>query len=165
MNYLLKEKITYRTDLPADEVLDRVNSIAEPVRMIRTVFGKRNKDYEGHVIDNKFYISRIIRYKNSLLPKIQGEVISNANGSTINIKMEPVIPGIIILILFACIFSYMVYNSVWPVLNGAANTTLQLPLLIVLLLLYPIIIAVYNYEASIAKRDLKHLFEARIIST
>jgi hypothetical protein len=59
----------------------------------------------------------------------------------------------------------MVYNSVWPVLNGAANTTLQLPLLIVLLLLYPLIIAVYNYEASIAKRDLKHLFEASIIST
>ncbi len=91
MKYLPFENITYRTKLEPEEIQKRINEVVEPKKTFRMtgIFGRRNhKPYEGSINGNSFSIMRIISYRNSFLPIINGIIEKDFNGNKINVKMR-----------------------------------------------------------------------------
>lgn len=74
--------------LPAEKAIVAIQNATEPRRWFRSPFGAR-REFEGTVGNDTFKISRIIRYRNSFLPVIEGRVESIGNASRVSITMRP----------------------------------------------------------------------------
>lgn len=85
------DKIVFDTKLSQEEVSNRLNAVIEPRKFFRiSLSGKKNKMlYEGEIKGTSFKISRIINYRNSFLPVVFGEIISDGNQTRVIIKMRP----------------------------------------------------------------------------
>ncbi|MFS4470678.1 hypothetical protein [Chryseobacterium sp. T20] len=86
MKYLPFERITYKTNLSEEEVLTRLSGFVEPKK-----FGLgRNyiKEYEGSIHNNSFEISRVIQYRNSFLPQINGRIQNGNDGVKIQVTLS-----------------------------------------------------------------------------
>jgi hypothetical protein len=88
MKFLPYEHLKIHTALNREVVLRRLDNVSEPKRYFR-FFGSRTRPYEGRREDSHFQISRIIGYRNSFLPMINGDVQSEINGCSIDITMHP----------------------------------------------------------------------------
>jgi len=83
------ENLIYETNLSENELIERLCLLIEPKQIFRFVFGMRNSiSYEGNISYNRFEISRIIRYKNSFLPQISGEIEESNSSTLIKVKMR-----------------------------------------------------------------------------
>jgi hypothetical protein len=87
--FLPYDNLVIRTELPAAELLLRLNNITEPGSPFRAFTGKPNKKYYGIITDNTFVLTPIIRYRNSFLPLIKGEIIGNGSVTEVRIRMRP----------------------------------------------------------------------------
>lgn len=91
MKYFPFENITYQTKLEPKEILEKINEVIEPKKTFRStgIFGSSDhKPYEGSINENSFSITRIIGYRNSFLPRINGVVEKGFNGTKIRVKMK-----------------------------------------------------------------------------
>ena len=70
------------------EVISAIQSATEERRRFRVPFSN-SRDFEGVVYDDRFEISRIIRYRNSLRPLISGRVEPSPLGTRLAIVMRP----------------------------------------------------------------------------
>ena len=109
-----------------------------------------------------FDIQRIIRYKNSSLPKI---IERDFNGIAIKVKMRLHIS----VIVFLCIWCGLVGFACVTVLTQSFNSSefisvILLPLGI-LFLVYLRTMGFFKYESNKSKKDLQTLFEADIIES
>lgn len=161
MKYLPIEHITYKTKLSSEEVSKKIEEVIEPKKTVRinNIFKKRNhKPYEGYIHENTFNIKRIINHRNSFLPIINGTIKQNSNETTIRVKMK--------LHTFVIVFM-----SIWLGLTGivflllliktGANFLVLVPG-IMLILGYLLMIISFKWESRKTKKQLAHLFEAKI---
>ncbi len=81
------EKLTINTSLHTTEALQKLQAVIEPKRTIRWGYSK-HKPYEGVIEGLHFTVSRILGYRNSFLPIIQGEIKPELNGCSIHISMS-----------------------------------------------------------------------------
>jgi hypothetical protein len=90
MNFLPVENLTFKTTLSQVEVINRLKENIEPEKALR--FGLFRKDsskpYEGYLTEKYFNIKRIIGYRNSFLPRINGSIKSENRGTNIKVKMQ-----------------------------------------------------------------------------
>ncbi|MBX9625886.1 MAG: hypothetical protein K2X82_18950 [Gemmataceae bacterium] len=93
--------------LPPAEVMARLAAAVEPVRWVRWPFEPPGRPFEGEVGPNEFRVTRVIRYRNSFRPDIEGRVVWTPDGS--------VIEGTAALQLWAAAFM-----SVWLACAGLA---------------------------------------------
>ena len=86
------------TNLSRQETIEKVASFVEPKKWFR--FFHEGKPFQGKCSQEGFRITRIIRYRNSFLPIINGNYLNGSNGTTIQIKMvlHPIV------IAFMCIW-------------------------------------------------------------
>ncbi|MBK4732957.1 hypothetical protein JJD41_24270 [Oxynema sp. CENA135] len=82
------EQFTIVTALDPDAVRQRLSTVVEPPKTFRWRWGNPDKPYQGEIGDRSFKISRIIHYRNSFLPIIDGRIEPNENGSKISINMK-----------------------------------------------------------------------------
>lgn len=142
------------SELPKEIVIEKLNSITDENVLIRTK--STSKKFEGWINNNSFSISRIINYRNSYLPIIKGNFISQNNNSTlIEIKMQ--------MNMFATIFM-----SIWFLVSGGIFLSVLFSqveskkfeansIIIILGFLifgYLIMILGFNYEAKKSKEIL-----------
>ncbi len=72
------QRVTLRTQLPAEVVLQRLAANVEPARWLRNPFSRdAHKQYEGAITADAFKLMRIIRGRNSFLPVVVGRVRSD----------------------------------------------------------------------------------------
>lgn len=91
MLFLPFESLTITTHLNPDEVRERLFNVIEPPKRFRSsgLFSKpSSKPYEGTISGNSFRIHKIINYRNSFLPIIEGKICPETMGCKINIKMN-----------------------------------------------------------------------------
>lgn len=163
--FLPYENITYRTKLKEEEVINRLNNFVEPEKIFRfNFFGNgSSKSYEGDILGNKFYINRIINYRNSFLPRITGTVRTEVYETTIKVKMRLSI-FVVIFLCFWCIATcsfcflglFFSYKS-----NTFYNGSL-VPLGM-LLFAYCLTMGGFKFESYKSRKHLLNLFEAEII--
>ena len=158
MKYLPFEHIIYRTNLPEQEVIQRLSDHVQPKK-----WGFRNnrtKDYEGFVEGDRFEINRIIENRNSFLPQINGVVQKKNNETEIEVTMR--LQGFVLgfLIMF-CGFVVSFFIAV-------ATTEKKSPIfflmpLFMLLFIYVLTRVGFKWESRKSKAYLKERFEAEII--
>lgn len=165
MNFLPKETLIFKTKLKEDEVISRLSQSVEPEKLIRSgLFGSTNtKPYEGTITGKNFSIRRIIKYRNSFLPRILGSVEQDIQGTSIKVKMRLHIFVLCFLFIWcsgALIGLFFMAKNV--VDNKGFDPWFFMPIGM-LLLVYVLTIAAFKYESGKAKNDLKTLFEAEML--
>ncbi len=165
MKYLPKETLTFKTNLKEDEVITRLAHSIEPEKLIRSgLFGFGGaKPYEGKITGYTFSIKRIIKYRNSFLPRIIGQVERDMQGTSIKVKVRLQIFVLVFLFVWcsgALIGLFFIAKNV--IVNKAFDPWFFMPIGM-LLFVYILTIAAFKYESSKSKKDLKTLFEAEMI--
>jgi hypothetical protein len=171
MNILPYENITYKTHLSKEEILNRLNQETEPKQWIRMtgIFSSGNhKAYEGVVNQNSFKISRIIGYRNSFLPRIEGEIEEKVEGNSkitlIHIKMRLHT----FVLVFLCVwlsFMFLATTFLIPIFKQEiSNPSISNLASIIPFLMIPFIslitILAFHYEGNKSKIFFENLFEA-----
>ncbi len=158
MKYLPYEHIVYRTNLSEQEVIRRISDFVEPKKF---GLGKnRIKEYEGFVNNNSFEISRVIQYRNSFLPKINGVIQKNNYETEIQVTMKLDL-FVLIFLIFWCSISASVFVMI-------SLTEKKMPIesfmpLLMLVFVYILTMLCFKFESKKSKEYLKKSFEAEII--
>ena len=168
--FLPFEKYTIRTGLSQEEVTKRLRRITESTKPftlnIFKAFNSSGAEYLGQVSERSFKISRVISYRNSFLPVIEGKVSTYLHKTEIEISMT--------LNLFVKVFLI-----IWFSLLGIPTVFILFVLIRRLIhfyfkdfspfLLIPVGMFIFGYlltvlafkpEARISKSRLNELFEA-----
>lgn len=161
MKYLPYERITYKTNLSEQEVLTRLSGFVEPKK-----FGLgRNpmKDYEGSINNNRFEISKVIQYRNSFLPQINGR-IQNDDGTQIQVTLS-LHAFVSFFLIVWCSFAlfFFIGVSIRDIREKEISVEFFLPLLM-LLFVYALTMVGFKSESKQSKEYLRRSFEAEIIS-
>lgn len=91
MKYLPYENFMLTTPLTESQVEIRINNLIEPrkrMRMRSVFMQPRSKPYEGELHGNRFSIRKIISYRNSFLPEIEGNIWYAENKTSIHVRMR-----------------------------------------------------------------------------
>ncbi len=84
------ENFTFTTKLPLNIVMERLTKNVSPKSTNVFSFNRdMSKTYTGKILANSFEISRVINYKNSFLPNINGTLNTFLGKTEIAIKMKP----------------------------------------------------------------------------
>jgi hypothetical protein len=107
MKFLPYERMKIHTALSSEEVLKRLDKVIEPERASYSrLFEANTKPYQGSIVGSHFEISRIIGYKNSFLPVIEGDVQTENSGCFIYITMQPQILLLLVTIFWLGVQGY-----------------------------------------------------------
>lgn len=165
--YLPIEKFVYVTRLRPDEVLDRLESVTEPRKNLRIgVFSlfsaDRHREYEGEIRENAFRISRIIYYRNSFLPTIQGSVSEDDGRTLIRVKMQLNDFVKVFVIIWMSLVSIAVIGMTLAVLTSRTfHPTLLIPYGM-WVFGYLLTVVAFKLEALKSKRFFATLLQAEI---
>jgi hypothetical protein len=165
MKYLPTENITFKTELTEKEIINRLSDLIQPAKTFR--FGifspSSSKSYEGLINGQTFDIKRIISYRNSFLPRINGIIERDVDGSRIKVKMRLHTFVTVFLCIwcggagFACVaFLSQAFR------NSKFNPGALIPLGM-LIFVYGLVMAGFKYESSKSKQYLRSIFEADVI--
>lgn len=124
---------------------------------------KDHKPYAGHLWDDYFKARRIIHYRNSFLPQINGKFVEQGDYREIKIKMTLHPFSIVFLILFVFFILTGFLVLLIQDLNAGEFELLSFwPFLIILPSLL-IILPVFNWEVRKSVKDFKAFFKAEEI--
>jgi hypothetical protein len=160
MIFLPIEKITYKTILKEDEIINRLEDIIEPKKIFRGWLFCNNstRPYEGEIKNNTFKLQRIIGYRNSFLPKIKGVIYNELGGTIIKVKMRLSV----FVIVFICIWTIGMGLGCIAFMTQPLSFFTFIPFGL-LLFMYALTMGGFKYESRKSKNDLKYLFETEII--
>lgn len=161
--FLPFENITYQSRLDSDQILSRLSKVVEPKKTFRMkgIFSSGDhKPYEGTIEGNTFSINRIINYRNSFLPRIEGTIEKDLRGSNVVVKMR--------LHAFIFIFAFfwlgavgigcmVVLFSLWN--NEPIEPVAFVPFAMILFF-YVLVTGAFKYESIKSKKYLAELFAA-----
>lgn len=165
MKYLPAENIVYKTKLKEEEILKRLSGIIEPKKTFR--FGESSnggsKPYEGQINDHSFDIQRIISYRNSFLPRINGIVERDFDGVTIKVKMRLHVFVIVFLGIFGSGFVLACLGLLAMLIRRSEFNIEPLFPFGMLIFVYLLALGGFKSESNKSKKELQALFEADIM--
>jgi WD40 repeat protein len=131
LNILPHYTFTIQTQAPFQIVFKRLSEKVEPPKMIRFGWFRCHLPYEGTVSEDGFKISRVIHYRNSMLPIIRGRFERSVKMTLVQIDMN-IHPASISFLIFFCFIWYgfggiIALMSGW---NGSTLLFLNLPTLL-----------------------------------
>jgi len=145
---------TLYSTLPPDKAIQILSSSINKnsPKSISNFLGLDGDDekFRGSIEGNSFKIMRIIHYRNSFVPVIQGTFTPSLQGSIIRGYMRCHVFAILIMILIMSVFCIQTYHS-----HNQSNVIILFPLFLIVLIcvgFYP--------EAHIAKNFLRDTFQA-----
>ncbi len=119
--------------------------------------------YEGKISGRYFHINRIIRHRNSFLPRISGTIQPEIDGTIIEVKMQLHVAVIVFILIWcsACVFTILAL-LISMIGNKEFHLVACLPLGM-LLFMYALTMGGFKSESSKSKKYLLELLEAEII--
>lgn len=153
------QKLVFDSPLSQEEAVRRLRrEVAKPVSGWRWV-EKRTEKFEGTVSGEGFRISRIIRYRNSFLPVIQGRISPFGAGVRIEVTMK--LHGIVLVfaLLWLGFVGFPVLGAVLQFLTtGRFEEAAWFPC--AMLVLFFLMTAIgFEIEAHKARKLLSRIFE------
>ena len=166
MNLLPYERIISKSSLSEAEALKRLSESVEPSSRNFTLFSRNypDKAYQGKIDGYEFDIARVIRYRNSFLPRITGTIRSEYDGTVVDVKMklDPMV------LVFMCIWCGMVGFGGCMIFISTLGKGFQPAILIpagMLLFACVMVVGGFKAESSTSRKDLKEIFKAEIIES
>ena len=161
MKYLPYENVTFESKLNKEEIMKRISGMIEPSRTYRKFIAGRGgqKPYEGSIYLNIFNMSRVIAYRNSFLPIIEGRVEEDFGTTKINVRMRLNT----FVLVFICIWCGGVGIGFFAMLTYSIGTGRFEPATLItlgmLLFGYALVTLGFKYESIKSKNFLKDLFD------
>ncbi|PAX51609.1 hypothetical protein [Brunnivagina elsteri] len=168
MKFLPYERLTIYSHLAPESAMQKLTDVVEtsPNKKLR---GSMIKPYRGEITGYKFKISRIINYKNSFLPVINGEIKSAMDGCCIHLKMQPHVMVICFMIVWSSplisLLLMAVFATITPLIfpklvtvSGSISIEIILVLLGFLLFAYSLVTIFFKMESTKSKAFFRELF-------
>lgn len=139
--------------------LTAMQAVTEPEKAFRFNWPSSGNErrFEGEISGDGFHVRRIIGYRNSFLPVIDGTVHAQASGSRISIRMRPFIFVYVFAAVWLSISLSVLAAAPWP--QGTFMGLLMAAFL------YLMVMAGFWFEASKQKQTLRAIFNARVDTT
>lgn len=87
MAFIPYEHLEIQTSLALDEAVAGISKIVEPKKLFRNPFNRNHAAFQGEVRPDGFKISRIIHYRNSFLPTVNGRFEPSSVGTRVAVTM------------------------------------------------------------------------------
>jgi len=163
---IIFEKVRFYSPLSREELVTKLATKVRPIPWIKfTGFGmpKHGKVFEGELAKDGFRLQRIINYKNSFLPKLNGKFVEKVNGTEIIVTIRPDMSVMIFLVLW---FAFFGVGSFATLFNFSAETfRIDMLFPAMMILIGGGVAALITYgEKNIAKSALKKILEAEIMA-
>lgn len=144
------EDITYRTILSADDALIRINSD-----------GRYDYVSRGSK-DAAFSIKRIISYRNSFSPIIEGFISEDITGTIVRVKMRL---HRFVLIFSICCFCFSLFATIASIKTMISDgfDIIYLTPFGMLIFLYLMVYGGFKFESMKVKEDIRSILDAEII--
>ena len=94
------KRLVFQSSLSREEIIRRLTIEVASCGSGGWLFERRTQDFEGLVSDEGFKISRVIRYRNSFLPIVEG-------------KFSPIVNGVRIDVTMRLHFAVLLFSIVW----------------------------------------------------
>ena len=82
------QRLVFESQFSKEEIIRRLIAEVASRRISFGIFESRREKFEGEVSENGFKISRIIRYRNSFRPVIEGEFSPLVKGVRIDVRLR-----------------------------------------------------------------------------
>lgn len=147
-----------RTMMRPEAARETLAAHTEEKRLFRLRWPSEHNDarFEGEVSAGGFNITRVIGYRNSFVPVVEGEIASDGAGSRIIVRMRPMTFVIVFLFAFA-IFPLSLLPTAFS--QGGTPTTTLFPLFFIGFA-YALSMGGFWFEASKQERTLREIFKA-----
>ena len=164
MKILPSEKLTLITEFSKTEVIEKLKSSSIP----KQSFNNRNKiiltdkKFEGSINDDCFNVTRIINYRNSFLPVINGKINDKLNGAEIEIELKPAsfVKGLMTLWFGGVSFAFI--TTLFGAILGETPIHVVIFPLFMLLMGFGILKFGFSTESENSKKDLMEVLQAKI---
>lgn len=153
MNILPFEQLRYRTKLSKEEILARLTQNVKEEKLSLFFRPRSERPYAGEITDNQFKLKRVISYKNSYQPIVNGEITEDQYGTKVDVKMN----------MHKFILAFALFGALMIPAIFYFNPMFQEKIWVVglLALLQPVmIVGFFKYESTKSKKYFKELFEA-----
>ncbi len=153
------EKFTIHSSRNPDRVRETLLTVVEPRKIWRWYFTNPDKPYQGEIGDRAFQIVRIINYRNSFLPLINGRITPEGTGSQIEISMSlhPVV-FIFMLVWLGMVGNIGILFLIAALSEGTFEPAALVPLGMFLFVCLLVFVG-FKPEAAKAKKFLRELLE------
>lgn len=158
MNIFPFKTYTLPTAEPLAQVKQRLANHIEKPKLVRWHFSRDHAPYQGTMTDLGFEIHRIIHYRNSFLPNIQGQFSSLPTGTAVHITMQlhPLI------LVFMCAWLGIWYMAMIPIaLFGNTAPLMGIGFLGLPIVVFGIFLGVFHYEAERSHQDLTQILRGQ----
>ncbi len=152
--WLPYEHFVLITHLKGDEIVQKLQQHVEPKKWLRLPFKKPGKPYEGSVHFGYFNITRIINYRNSFLPEIDGKIIEQFTVTEVHIKMQMNIFVILFMI------TWLGFTGVATILMAFVSSAVIAPAFM-FTFGWCLMLGGFKYESRISTKWLKDVLEAK----
>ncbi|MCK4667838.1 hypothetical protein KAU33_13860 [Candidatus Dependentiae bacterium] len=165
MKYLPFEDIVYITYLSEVKVIERLsNQLEQKKRSLKEIIFRSypNKPYTGKIEGNTFKMFRNIRYSNSFLPRITGEIKKDIQGTRIEVKMQL---HIFVLIFISLWMGGVIFACLATLLHLFTSSEFNIFLLVPFAMFvfgYGLTMVGFKSESIKSKKFLAKLFKAEI---
>lgn len=144
------QRFEIKTNLSQEAARKKLASIVEP-RQLGWRFSKDHNWFEGELTEQTFKISRIIRYRNSFLPTLEGTIQDDLDSASLQITARP---NWFIIILWPLLIIILFYSVIFSA--GVTNIGL---ILLFIAFFYGLPTVLFNMELNNAKKLLNKAFE------
>lgn len=149
-------KFTIETSKSKEEVLRIIKENTHTRTSIFDFKGNSGKFFEGKVFEDSFKISRIVHYRNDLLPVIKGEIEESEGGCKVNIKMRM---PIFAIIFFSIWIPCAIFGGLFVPISGSFFKLADFLPLCGGFFVFLILFLVYKYETKKSKEKLEELLK------
>lgn len=162
------QKLRIRTYLTPNQVYQKLKKVVRPNPPILSFFGSSAQPYYGKIGENYFKIYRIISYRNSFLPSVEGEIQATGVGSVISVTIQSdrrVLGFFMIITIIVPFFVFDISGELMNFITHPGSTTLFslftriFWISFLLVSSYGMILLFYYYEAAKAKSFLSKLLK------
>lgn len=164
MRWNLRDDYQLQTLLDEKVVIQRIWEETTEEREIHFFFGKAKsqKMFEGKISGNSFQLRRIINYKNSFLPQINGTVQQDSSVTTISISSRLPLPVFVFLVVWTSFCSIGAIVGIISFLYSKETDPGSFIPLGMVFFGYILTLATYNYENERFKTELCRICKATI---
>jgi len=152
------QTIVLETALAPQEVLERLKAAVEPVQLLSR--GPRERPFEGTVEGTSFHLNRIITYRNSFRPQLNGRIEPMASGGARVVVVFQLHPAVLVLLAFGLWF----FAQFWPLGRPSPSADGPDPRLVMVgILAFAVVLALGCFipEAYKAEQLLKDIIAAQ----
>lgn len=159
-----QEKVLLKSKLPANEVCQRLSSALSSTFCEKSAQSHTySKSFEGTVNRNYFEINRLNKFSLKLKPKVKGKVISDLEGSWIEVSMHLRPRTVYLLLMWVLMLGLGgLIALIFKLANDNVSHMVFVPV-IVLPISVMLVLAVFHHEADQSVTTFKKILAAKVV--